>query len=76
MGEEQKKKKNLHIILDLEDTSVGWVPNYGPEPTQFSACFHAKNWLVISQGDTRDNIQISRYVTWNTLFTKNRVLFF
>jgi hypothetical protein len=43
MGEEQKKKKNLHIILDLEDTSVGWVPNYGPEPTQFSACFHAKN---------------------------------
>jgi len=58
MGEEQKNKKLAHYFGSGRFQC--WVPNYGPEPTQLSACFHAKNSLGISQGDTRDD---SRYVT-------------
>jgi hypothetical protein len=45
--------------------------NCGPKLTQFSANFHAKKLLGITQGDTQDDTWILRNVSGDTQFTNN-----
>jgi hypothetical protein len=43
------------ITWQMKVTNVGQVPNCGSKLICFLVGFHAKNWLGINQGDTRDN---------------------